>query len=241
MFYIVYKITNKINNKEYIGCHKTNNLDDGYMGSGKYLKRAIEKYGSENFTKEILKFFDTSDEMFAHEKELVTEKYVKSKMTYNLKEGGVGGWDYVNSEEFFNSSHTIEHMKMMSNVGQEARVSKLKWLRENDQEWFDNAKGKMSESHRRHVESKNYVNGFKNKTHSEEFKVRMRGHTNQTGKKNSQYGKPKKQSTIEKIQKTLSGKPLIVCPHCGVSSINNGSMLRWHFDNCILLKLSECK
>jgi len=46
-YYIVYKIRNKINGRVYIETHKTKNLEDGYMGSGKYLKRAIEKHGVE--------------------------------------------------------------------------------------------------------------------------------------------------------------------------------------------------
>ena len=53
-FYIVYKITNQINGKFYIGVHATSDVNDGYMGSGKYLKRAQNKHGIENFTKEIL-------------------------------------------------------------------------------------------------------------------------------------------------------------------------------------------
>jgi hypothetical protein len=64
MYYIVYKITNLINEKYYIGCHQTDNLDDGYFGSGVYLKRAINKYGVDNFHKEILFFCQNEEEMF---------------------------------------------------------------------------------------------------------------------------------------------------------------------------------
>ena len=51
MHYLVYKITNLVNGKIYIGCHKTDDKDDGYMGSGKLIKRAVEKYRHRIFPK----------------------------------------------------------------------------------------------------------------------------------------------------------------------------------------------
>lgn len=97
MHFTIYRITNRKNSKIYIGKHQTENLDDGYMGSGKYLKRAIAKYGIESFTKEILHIFKTEDEMNAKERELVTEEFCARKDTYNICEGGKGGFGYLNS------------------------------------------------------------------------------------------------------------------------------------------------
>jgi hypothetical protein len=98
MFYTIYKITNKVNNKIYVGKHQTRNLNDGYMGSGKLIKESIKKYGIENFEKEILFQFDNESDMDAKEAELVTEEFCLKENTYNLCAGGRGGWGYINNE-----------------------------------------------------------------------------------------------------------------------------------------------
>jgi group I intron endonuclease len=112
MYYLVYQIKNKINNKIYIGVHKTKNINDGYMGSSKILKKTIDKYGIENFIKSIIYVASSSEEMFEKEKELV----VLNDLSYNLKKGGFGGWDHIDrkSEEF------KERFRKISLLGSEA-------------------------------------------------------------------------------------------------------------------------
>lgn len=87
-FYLVYQITNLINDKIYIGIHSTDDLDDGYFGSGTYLKRAIKKEGIESFEKKILFKFDNPEEMIAKERELVDRKFIARKDVYNSCLGG---------------------------------------------------------------------------------------------------------------------------------------------------------
>ena len=88
MIHYLYQITNLINDKVYIGVHKTSNLEDGYMGSGKALSAAFVKYGKSNFKKDILEFFDTERAMYERELEIVDSLFVSRKDTYNLTEGG---------------------------------------------------------------------------------------------------------------------------------------------------------
>ena len=87
-YHYIYKITNLINGKIYIGQHTTSNLDDGYIGSGKILIRAIKKYGVENFRKEIQGFYEDIDELNYMERLFVDQTFVDRCDTYNLTLGG---------------------------------------------------------------------------------------------------------------------------------------------------------
>lgn len=87
---LIYKITNLVNNKIYIG--KQENLNESYMGSGLLITRAIKKYGKENFSKEIICKCKTSDEL--NQKEIYWINKMKStekSIGYNITKGGDGG------------------------------------------------------------------------------------------------------------------------------------------------------
>lgn len=87
-YFYLYKITNNINKKYYYGIHCTNDLDDGYMGSGKILHQAYEKYGIENFTKEIIQYCSSLKEVSDLEKEIVNETLINDPQCYNIIKGG---------------------------------------------------------------------------------------------------------------------------------------------------------
>ena len=61
MYYLIYRTTNLLNGKYYVGAHRTTKKNDDYLGSGVALKRAIKKYGRENFSKEIVEECETED------------------------------------------------------------------------------------------------------------------------------------------------------------------------------------
>lgn len=95
MKFTIYRVTNLLNNKYYIGMHRTTNPNDGYLGSGIAIKKAIKKYGRENFSKEVLFVFETEKEMQDKEKEIVNEDVVNDPMSYNMTQGGKGSWSHI--------------------------------------------------------------------------------------------------------------------------------------------------
>ena len=98
-YHYLYKITNTINNKIYIGIHSTNNLNDGYFGSGQAIRLAIKKYNNNNFSKEILEWFDWRCEALQREAQIVNIEFINRCDTYNAICGGLGCLGLTHSEE----------------------------------------------------------------------------------------------------------------------------------------------
>ena len=88
IIYTIYKTTNLVNGKIYIGQHQTTDLNDGYLGSGIHLLRAIKKHGKHKFIKEVLFAYDNFEEMNNKEIELLSSEFILQESNYNLNLGG---------------------------------------------------------------------------------------------------------------------------------------------------------
>ena len=106
MKHFVYKTINKINGKYYIGAHSTKNIDDNYLGSGKLLVKSINKYGRENFTREILCFCESVEELYESEKYIISA-HLGDVLCYNVKPGGKGGWYTVNNSDIHKGNNNV--------------------------------------------------------------------------------------------------------------------------------------
>lgn len=111
----LYKITNLINGNFYYGIHSTNNLDDGYMGSGKCLLEAYEKYGIENFKKDIIEFKNNREELSKLEKEVVNEELINDPNCYNIRMGGEDGWTSMCFYKIHEVFKKIQHQQKEKN------------------------------------------------------------------------------------------------------------------------------
>lgn len=108
MYGYIYKITNKIDNKIYIGQHKCIAISDNYFGSGINIRRAIRKYGKQNFRKEILKICESKEDLDNSEIKYISEyKSIDPEIGYNISKGG-------QSKFFTGLKHSSYSKKLMS-------------------------------------------------------------------------------------------------------------------------------
>lgn len=204
----IYLTTNNINDMKYIGKHY-GELDDPYLGSGKILKRAIDKYGKENFTKTIL-FISKDDEENSEKEKYFINLYnaVSNPLFYNIHEGGKGGNTTAGytPEEKTALKKKLSEIQSGKNNGMYGKhhTEKTKaflsywaeFIRDNSVYQTSDFKEKMSQL------TKGENNGMYGKHHTEESKRKMSinsiGKT--SGEKNGMYGK--------KGNKAINGKKI---------------------------------
>ena len=127
LYHFVY-ITFRLNTPYYyIGVHSTDNLLDGYLGSGYHLKNAINKYGRSNFARYELKFFNTHNEALNYENKIITKNILNDKYCYNIQYGGKGSKD----------EHTIDtknkiRLKLYGNTNGKGNRGKCGYKRPED-------------------------------------------------------------------------------------------------------------
>ncbi len=167
---ILYRTTNLLNDKEYIGVHSQSEpfTFDGYLGSGNLIKLALKKYGKENFKRETI-FFGETDCMYELE-EVYLRDIWKDLDNYNYGPGGKGGGHtgHLHSEE--------SKLKMsVQHKGNKHRLGKTH---------SEESKLKMSKAHKgkRPWLGKTHSQATKDKlsqikkggTHTQESKIKMR-------------------------------------------------------------------
>ena len=199
----VYQTTNLVNNKKYIGfSSKTPNNSISYLGSGTLLSKSINKYGRENFKKEILKEFDNEDEARLFEEQCINNvNAVENTEYYNLTKGGYGGFSELAKER----QRSPETRAKISEALRGQPVSE-----KTKQILSEKLKGTKpwNTGKERSVETKEKLSkALKGKPLTQEHRENI---------SKSQKGRVYRKST---------------CPHCGkVGGVN--VMQKWHFDNC---------
>ncbi len=180
----VYKTTNIINGKFYIGVHSTNNIDDKYLGSGKRLRRSISKYGKENFKREILVVFQNREEAVKHEKFLINEELLKNPNCLNINPGGNGGFTHQATKNGRKKTDEILKNKYGPNFRQIVSKNYFNNMSIDDKNEFIN---KIKKG----FEKVNFNHStFKGKKHTTESKNKISENKKGTGtgENNSQYG-----------------------------------------------------
>lgn len=196
MYGYIYKTENILNNKIYIGQKKSKLfLEDHYLGSGKYLKAAINKYGPHNFKVTLIQW--CYDKESLNNREIYWISYYKEKGydMYNISKGGDGGdtYLYLSKEERKLRCQKASEKSYFRHCTKQDRKKAWETRRKNGNDKFsEEYRKKLSESHKGKQPSKESIlKGLETKRknyngqyhHSEETRTKI-SKSNKGKKKN---------------------------------------------------------
>ena len=188
----IYLTTNHINGKKYVGQHKSSSFDKNYLGSGKALKLAVEKYGKENFSVELIEY--AIDKNTLDTLEIKYIKYYKDKYKnncYNIHKGGTGGCAYNNDD--------ISYYKAKQKISN-AKSNRPRTLKEKEQ--LDNLhKTNTGKHHTEESKQKSRKSNLGQKRTEITKKHLSENHADFSGAKNPFYGKHHSEKTKATISK----------------------------------------
>ena len=227
-YHFIYKTTCFVNGKYYYGMHSTDDLEDGYIGSGTRLWHSIKKYGRENFSIEILEFLSDRETLKKRESELITVEMLNDPMCMNLRTGGEGGYSFVEEVKVrMKSRWTPERRKAQAN--RLRNVTKKRFL---NYEYKPKRK-RLSITEYGRIRSNLALKQWeRQKGNSDRFnEIRLKMSTSAKERERA----PHTEESKKKMSKLKIGKKqsIVECPHCGKFG-GSATMPRWHFDNCKL-------
>jgi len=177
-YHFIYKTTNVLTNRYYIGMHSTDNLDDGYLGSGKRLRYSINKYGEENHIREIIEFLPNRKSLINKEKEIVNLNEIAKTDCMNLMVGGEGGRGFTVEQQKKNAVKSNKKQKQLKEDNPEWYRKKCENISLGNKKIYDEGKRKRK-----------YFYDWNGKKHSDETKNKMSNKAKlRIGNKNSQFG-----------------------------------------------------
>lgn len=234
--YYIYRITNLINGKTYIGQHKYRNLNDDYMGSGKHLKAAQAKYGIENFKKEILVFnISKKEHIDLLEKTFIAAEREKVGIEncYNIADGGGGGspakgkhWKLSEEvkkkhSEANKGKHRTDEQRQRISEAQKGKHLSKEHRRKISESGKGKNKGKVcTEEHRRKISE-----ALKGRHLSEDHKRKIS--ESEKGRVSPTKGKHHTEETKRKMSEALKGKHHTEETKRKLSEAHKGKKVSW--------------
>ena len=209
MIHYIYKLVHT-NGRYYIGRHSTKNLDDGYMGSGKWPRSIKNK---QDLSKEILSYHDSTNELLEAEKSLLTE-HIEKPLCMNFNNNSVGfAFGSLNpakteKEKIRKEKQVGELNPMFGKTHSNEAKAKMSVDRKGKPTWNKGLSGVKTSDKGQLAWNKGVSTGIKTFT--------------------GQHHTPE---TIALMKEKHASRERLTCPHCS-KNIDKPNYSRYHGDKC---------